>query len=79
MTPTQQHSERSSETAVVDAVEQMTRAFESGDIERVMQAYDDGAVIAFEPGKPVADRPTIREPAESPHRSGSIARPSCAN
>lgn len=61
MPPTQQHSERSSETAVVDTIEQMTRAFESGDIEHVMRAYDDGAVIAFEPGKPVADRSTIRE------------------
>ena len=61
MTLTQQDSERSSETAVVDAVQQMTRAFESGDIEQVMRAYADGAVIAFEPGKPVADRSTIRE------------------
>ena len=61
MTLTQQVSERSSETAVVDAVQQMTRAFESGDIEQVMRAYADGAVIAFEPGKPVADRSTIRE------------------
>ena len=61
MSRTQQHSERSAETAVVDAVQQMTRAFESGDIEHVMRAYADGAVIAFEPGKPVADRPTIRE------------------
>jgi uncharacterized protein (TIGR02246 family) len=61
MTPTQQHSERSSERAVVDAVQQMTRAFESGDIEHVMRAYADDAVIAFEPGKPVADHSTIRE------------------
>ena len=61
MTLTQQDSERSSETAVVDAVQQMTRAFESGNIEHVMRAYDDGAVVAFEPGKPVADRSTIQE------------------
>jgi uncharacterized protein (TIGR02246 family) len=61
MALSRQHSERSSEAAVVAAIEQMTRAFESADIEQVMQAYDDGAVIAFEPGKPIADRSTIQE------------------
>ena len=61
MTLKQLHPERSTESEIVDAIEQMTRGFESADIEQVMRSYDDGAVIAFEPGKPVADQSIIRE------------------
>lgn len=48
------------EAMVLDTIEQMTRAFEAADIDRVMQAYEDEAVIAFEPGVGVADPASIR-------------------
>lgn len=47
---TQAHDE------VVKAVEAMTNAFQANEIDRVMQAYESRATIAFEPGEPTSDR-----------------------
>jgi ketosteroid isomerase-like protein len=43
------------QTQVLVAVETMTAAFMAKDIETVMQAYEPGAVVAFEPGQPIGD------------------------
>jgi len=40
---------------VREVVEVMTNAFMAKDIETVMQSYEPGAVVAFEPGNPVSD------------------------
>jgi len=44
---------------VLGAVETMTAAFMAKDIETVMQAYEPGAVVAFEPGQPIGDTETL--------------------
>ena len=43
------------QTGVRALVETMTNAFMAKDIETVMQSYEPGAVVAFEPGAPVSD------------------------
>ncbi len=40
---------------VLAAVQEMTRAFEGKDIDRVMQSYEPGAIVAFEPDAPLSD------------------------
>ena len=47
------------QTQVLGAVENMTAAFTAKDIETVMQAYEPGAVVAFEPGQPIGDAETL--------------------
>jgi ketosteroid isomerase-like protein len=47
------------QTQVLVAVETMTAAFMAKDIETVMQAYEPGAVVAFEPGQPIGDAATL--------------------
>jgi ketosteroid isomerase-like protein len=46
---------------VVQAIENMTAAFQTKDLDRVMTAYERPAVIAFEPGQAVRDDARIRE------------------
>src|SRR5262245_8929157 len=38
----------------------MTAAFQNGDLENVMNAYEHNAVIVFEPGRPVSDPAVVR-------------------
>ena len=45
---------------VIAAVEGMTDAFHRADLDGVLAAYADGAVVAFEPGKPVSDEAALR-------------------
>ncbi len=47
-------------TRVIAAVEAMTDAFHRGDIQGVMQSYESGATVAFEPGKSVSGTENIR-------------------
>ena len=47
--------------AVMDAILDMTDSFHKKDINDVMASYESGAVIAFEPGKPVSGANAIRE------------------
>ena len=49
------------QTAVQSAIEKMTSAFEKSDIEAVMQAYEPGAAVLFEPGQPVTDETQLRQ------------------
>jgi ketosteroid isomerase-like protein len=51
----------SMEHAVVQAVENMTAAFQRSDLDGVMTAYERPAAIAFAPGQPVCDEDRIRE------------------
>ncbi|WP_181899542.1 YybH family protein [Flagellimonas nanhaiensis] len=46
---------------VLDAVESMTLAFNSKDIEGVMSSYRAGALVIFEPENPVTDHNQLRE------------------
>lgn len=39
---------------VVRAVEAMTASFQRGDLRAVLNTYEPGAAVAFEPGQPVA-------------------------
>ena len=48
------------QTAIHDAVEQMTQAFMAGQIDRVMQSYEPGAKVMFEPQSPVSDTDQLR-------------------
>src|SRR5262245_25704366 len=48
------------EREVVSTVERMTAAFQAGDVDAVMNTYEPGAVVAFEPGRPVADAALVR-------------------
>lgn len=43
------------------AIETMTAAFQNNDIEKVMRAYEPGAAVLFEPGKPVTDEQQLRQ------------------
>ncbi len=45
---------------VLTAVETMTLAFQAGDIDAVMQTYEPGATVVFEPGSPVQDGDQLR-------------------
>jgi ketosteroid isomerase-like protein len=49
------------EHAVVEAVENMTAAFQRRDLDGVVTAYARPAAIAFEPGQAVRDADRIRE------------------
>lgn len=40
---------------ILATVETMTAAFHAGDIEGVMNSYEDTATVVFEPGAPVSD------------------------
>jgi ketosteroid isomerase-like protein len=51
----------SMEYAVVQAVEDLTTAFQKSDLDGVMSAYERTAAIAFEPGQAVRDEDRIRE------------------
>lgn len=51
----------SDEQKVLNAVLNMTKAFHNQDIDGVMAAYAPGAVVCFEPGKPVGDRGEIEQ------------------
>jgi ketosteroid isomerase-like protein len=51
----------SMEDAVVQAVEEMTAAFQRSDLDGVMSAYERPAAIAFEPGEAVREEDRIRE------------------
>lgn len=46
--------------AALTAVEQMTSAFQNGDIDGVMQSYEPNAVVVFEPGRPIDDAAQLR-------------------
>ena len=50
------HQFKGEELAVYQAVQKMTKAFHNHDIEGVMASYAPGAVVVFEPEKPIADR-----------------------
>jgi len=45
---------------VMNAIAEMTAAFERGDIDRVMASYEDVATVCFEPGAPTTDHARIR-------------------
>ena len=47
--------------AVMNAILDMTTAFQKKDIEAVMSSYEEQAVIVFEPEKPVSDPDAIRQ------------------
>jgi len=49
------------ETNVQAAVEKMTAAFQSNQIETVMSAYEHGAAVVFEPGRLVTDEEQVRQ------------------
>ena len=49
------------ERAVITAVEEMTAAFQRGDIDRVMASYEPEAGVAFEPGVVVTDAGVMRQ------------------
>lgn len=42
-------------------IEKMTEAFHKGDIEGVMNSYEDEAIVVFEPNKPASDTDQIRQ------------------
>jgi len=48
------------EAEVIAAVERMTDAFHRADLDAVLAAYADGAVVAFEPGGAVSDPAALR-------------------
>lgn len=50
----------SEEKKVLQAIEKMTIAFESKDIDAVMACYEKNATIVFEPEKPVSDSTQLR-------------------
>lgn len=56
---TQTHN--SDEQEVIDVILKMTTAFHDKDISGVMASYEPGAVIVFEPEKPVSDRAAIQD------------------
>jgi len=52
---------KSDELAVQATVDRMTAAFEKSDIDTVMSSYEPGAVVLFEPGRPVTDEQHLRQ------------------
>src|SRR5262245_34302281 len=48
------------EKQVLATVERMTAAFQNGDFDNIMNAYENNAVIVFEPGRPVSDPAVVR-------------------
>lgn len=49
------------EAAVQAAVDKMTSAFEKNDVDTVMNAYEPGAAVVFEPGQPVTNEQQLRQ------------------
>lgn len=48
------------DAAVVSTIENMTGAFNRGDVEGIMRAYEPGAVVVGEPGTPVTGDAELR-------------------
>lgn len=51
----------SDENAVNETVLDMTTAFQAGDLDTVLNSYEPGAVVMFEPGEPVSDPKILAE------------------
>lgn len=49
------------EKSVLARIEHMTESFHQKNINAVMQNYEQGAIITFEPNKPVSDAAVLRE------------------
>ena len=49
------------EIDVQGVIEKMTTAFQNAEIDKVMGTYGPGAVVLFEPGRPVADPAQLRQ------------------
>lgn len=49
------------EIDVQTAIEHMTTAFQDNRIDAVMEAYEPGAAVLFEPGQPVTDAQQLRQ------------------
>lgn len=56
--PAEDMSEASRIQAAIDT---MTSAFARGDIDAILAAYEPGAVVMGEPGRPVSGTPALRE------------------
>ncbi len=52
---------------VLNVIKQMTSSFQAGDIDAVMDTYEDRQSIAFEPGNPVSDAQAARQAFEQFH------------
>ena len=66
LTPTQTHSEgihmTQDEQAAAARIQTMTTAFHSGDMNGVMESYETGGAVVFQPGQPAANEPEqVRE------------------
>lgn len=46
---------------VLNAIEEMTKAFQNKNIDRVMASYEPNATIVFEPEAPISDAKVLRE------------------
>ncbi len=46
---------------VLETITSMGTAYNAGDIDAVMTAYDASAVVAFEPGKPIGGTETVKQ------------------
>ena len=53
------------ERNVLDAIKNMTIAFQNKDIDKVMASYEPNAVVVFEPESPVSDEAVLREMFQS--------------
>lgn len=49
------------EINVQTTIEGMTTAFQNGQIDAVMNVYEPGAAVLFEPGKPITDEQQLRQ------------------
>lgn len=56
-----EHAVNTDEAKVQATIEKMTAAFQQGQIEAVMSAYEPGAAVAFEPGQPITDPALLRQ------------------
>lgn len=54
-------AETATETAVIQTVDQMTRAFAEGDIDRILTAYAPGAVVVGADGARIRGDAALRE------------------
>lgn len=46
---------------VLNAIKQMTSAFQNKNIDRVMESYETNAIVIFEPGQPISNQEDIRD------------------
>ena len=46
---------------VLNTIQTMTTEFHAGNLDGVMQSYENNAAVAFEPGKPVLDRAMLEQ------------------